>query len=123
MFSAHTTVPHLSLQSDSENGAYSITTGVYTAPCDGVYEFHATLALEQGYPKKCLYVDFKAGATSIGKFMMYCTARDASSSGSVIARLQTGTEVFLRVTATSGARLEDDNTIHMNNFSGHLISK
>ena len=59
----------------------------YTAPCDGVYEFHATLALEQEYPNKYFYVDFKAGATSIGKFMMNCTARDASSSGSVIARL------------------------------------
>ena len=108
----------------NENGAYSTTTGIYTTPCDGIYEFHATLTSDASYPKKYLYVEYKAGATSIGKFMMYMydTDRDASSSGSAIARLQKGTEVFLRVKTTSGARLED-NAYRMNSFSGHLISK
>ena len=67
-------------------------------------------------------MEYKAGATSIGKFMVYDTDRDASSSGSAIARLQKGTEVFIRVKTTSGARLED-NAYRMNSFNGHLISK
>ena len=107
----------------NENEAYSTRTGVYTAPCDGIYEFHATLTSDASYPKKYLYVEFKAGETSIGKFMVYDTVRDDSSSGSAIARLQKGTEVFLRVTTLhSRTRLLDD-SYRMNSFNGHLISK
>ena len=106
----------------NENGAYSTTTGIYTAPCDGIYEFHATIALSS--KNTWIAVEFKAGTTAIGKFPVGDYWMYVSSSGSAIALVTKGTEVFLRVTGlrSSGARLGDD-TYRMNSFSGHLISK
>ena len=103
----------------NEEGVYSTTTGMFTAPCDGVYEFHATLAINQN--QKNLWVEFKAGDIAIGRFGGYDYYSHVCVSGSAIARLQKGTQVYLRVTSvTSGVGFLED--IHrLNNFSGHLI--
>ena len=107
----------------NEDEAYSVTTGIYTAPCNGIYEFQATIAMKYQHHNNYLYMEFKADATSIGKFSVSDNYRDVSSSGAVIARIQKGTKVFLRVTAiSSGLKLGDD-TYRMNSFSGYLISK
>ena len=106
----------------NEDGVYSTTTGKFTAPCDGVYEFHATLTI--GVTQKIVYVEFKAGERSIGRFNAYdYSSGNISSSGSAIGRLLKGTQVYIRVTGvTSGFTFKEDNTYRMNTFSGHLIS-
>ena len=104
----------------NEDGMYSTTTGKYTAPCDGVYEFHSTLASSQA--QNGVWVEFKAGDLVIGRFDVYDYRRSVSSSGSATARLGKGTEVYLRVTSvSSGFRFSED-AYRMNKFSGHLIS-
>ena len=104
----------------NENEVYSTTTGKFNAPCDGIYEFHSILSPHRA--KTEIYVEFKAGEIAIGRFSAHDTTYLISSSGSAIARLRTGTEVYLRVTArSSGFRFEED-TYRMNTFSGHFIS-
>ena len=106
----------------NEDGAYNTATGIYTAPCDGIYEFHATLGVIRN--SRNSGVEFKAGEKSIGKFMIGEDYTTASSSGSAIARIQKGTHVFLKVIARAAysAGFGDDYT-RMSSFSGHLISK
>ena len=104
----------------NEEGVYSTTTGKFTAPCDGVYEFHATLASNQN--KKRIYVEFKAGDVAIGRFGVGDYYYGIGNSGSAIARLRKGTEVYLRVTyKNTGFRVVDD-ALRMNTFSGHIIN-
>ena len=104
----------------NEDGVYSTTTGKFTAPCDGVYEFHSTLVSSQR--KKGVWVEFKAGDLVIGRFDVYDYYYYISNSGSAIARLEKGADVYLRVASlSSGFRFLED-TIRMNTFSGHLIS-
>ena len=104
----------------NEDGVYSTTTGKFTAPCDGVYEFHSTLASNS--KQKGVWVEFKAGDLVIGRFHVLDYGYIVSSSGSSIARLRKGTEVYLRVTSvSSGFRFQED-LYRMNTFSGHLIS-
>ena len=107
----------------NEDDVYSTTNGKFTAPCDGVYEFHATLT--SGSVKKGIWVEFKAGEISIGKFNgMDYNYNHISSSGSAIGRLQKGIQVYIRVTSMhSGFTFREESTHYMNTFSGHLISK
>ena len=104
----------------NEDEVYSTTTGKFTAPCDGVYEFHSTLACRN--QQKAVYVEFKAGDLAIGQFGVYDYARAMSSSGSAIARLRKGTEVYLRVTYVLTEFRFYEGALQMNTFSGHLIS-
>ena len=107
----------------NDNGVYSKTTGKFTAPCDGVYEFHAILTA--GAVGKRIYVAFKTGmATAIGKFNIYDSSYYLSTSGSAIGWLQKGTQVYLFVESVdSGFKFAEGSTKYMNTFSGHLISK
>ena len=69
-----------------------------------------------------IFVEFNAGGKAIGRFMVGDDYHVASSSGSAIARLQKGTEVFLKVTiAWSGSTFRQDSH-GMCTFSGHLLS-
>ena len=104
----------------NEDGVYSTTTGKFTAPCDGVYEFHSTIASSQG--QKGVWVEFKAGDLVFGRVDVYDHHHAISSSGSATARLRKATNVYLRVTGVhTGFRFFED--VHrMNTFSGHLIS-
>ena len=106
----------------NEDGVYSSTTGKFTAPCDGLYVFHATLS--PGSPNTVLRVEFKAGEISLGRFSVYDFSNYVSSSGSAIGRLLKGTQVYMRVTEfTTGFTFWDDSVRFMSTFSGHLISK
>ena len=105
----------------NEDGLYSTTTGKYTTSVNGIYVFHATLTSD--ISNKNIHVEFKAGGNAIGRFAVVDTASDITSSGSATARLQKGTEVYLRVTyVSSGYRFREDGH-YMNSFSGYLISK
>ena len=105
----------------NDDGVYSTTTGKFTAPSDGVYEFHATLS--GGPKKKGIWVEFKAGEVAIGRFQTYDYDIFTSASGSAIGRLLKGTQVYLRVTTVSvGFKFLED-TYRMCTFSGHLINK
>ena len=103
----------------NDDGAYSTTRGTFTTCCDGIYEFHATLVSNQS--KKYIWVEFKAGGKAIGRFQIGASNREASSSGSVMARLQKGIEVYLRVTLISSGFRFLEGSYHMNTFSGHLV--
>ena len=104
----------------NEGGVYSTTTGKFTAPCDGVYEFHATVTSNQS--KKCIYVEFKAGDVAIGRIEVCDYYYHISNSGSAMAKLRKGTEVYMRVTHVNpGFRFLED-AHRMKTFSGHLIS-
>ena len=104
----------------NEDGVYSTATGKYTAPCDGVYEFHSTLV--SGQVRKGVWVEFKAGGLVFGRFNVLDYHYIISSSGSAIARLRKGTEIYLRVTDVSSGFRFEESTNYMNTFSGHLIS-
>ena len=105
----------------NEDGVYSTSTGVFTAPSDGVYEFHAKLTPASS--KKGVYVEFKAGTVSIGNFEVLDYYYAVSSSGSAIGRLVKGTQVYLRVTSVSTGFKFLEDSLRMSTFSGHLISK
>ena len=48
---------------------------------------------------------------------------NTSPSGSALARIQKGTEVYLKVTSLNPGFTLGDDSWYINNFSGHLISK
>ena len=103
----------------NEGGSYNTGTGVFTAPIDGIYIFHATLCIHSG--SKYIFVAFMAGEEVLGRFASNDKVFDSCHSGSALARLQKGSHVFLRVTgASSGSTLRDDGQ-HMNSFSGFLV--
>ena len=106
----------------NEDGLYSTTTGKYTAPADGIYVFHATLT---GYvSNKGIHVEFKAGGIALGRFVVNDKNNyDWSNSGSATARLQRGTEVYLRVTSVSSGYRFQENTYYMNTFSGYRVNR
>ena len=104
----------------SENSVYNTATGKFTAPVDGVFVFHATLHVDG--IRKYVHVDFNAGGKAIGHFMVGDDYNDDSSSGSAIAQLQKGTEVYLKVTKASSGITFRENAHGMSTFSGHLLS-
>ena len=107
----------------NEDGVYSTTTGMFTAPRDGVYEFHATLVA--GEAKKGVWVEFKAfkaGETIIGRFSSWGYYHSFSFSGSAIARLQEGTHVYLKISSVQSTFKFNLYSALGNTFSGHLIS-
>ena len=104
----------------NEDGVYSTTTGKFTAPCDGVYEFHATLVPSQA--NKGARIAFEADGIAIGNLNVYDNPEPVGSSYSVIARLQERTQVYLNVTAVETGFRFYEATKRMNTFSGHLIS-
>ena len=102
----------------NEGGSYNTGTGLFTAPIDGMYIFHATLCIHSG--GKHIFVTFMAGEEVLGRFAAVDTY-DSCHSGSALARLQKGSQVCLRVThASSGSTLRDDGH-RMNSFSGFLV--
>ena len=104
----------------NENSVYNTATGKFTAPVDGVFVFHATLHVN--VRKKYIHVEFNAGGKAIGRYMVGDNYYDASSSGSAIAQLQKGTEVYLKVTSgNSGITFRED-IYGMSTFSGNLLS-
>ena len=107
----------------NENEAYDTSTGIYTTPCDGIYQFHATLAMPYGSSKYYIFVAFKAGGTSIGAFSIDSANYDISASGSALARLQKDTKVALKVTWWRSKFKFANDEYRMPSFSGHLISK
>ena len=104
----------------NDNSVYNTATGRFTAPIDGVYVFHATLHMSS--IKKYIKVEFNAGGKAVGKFAVGDEYHFPNSSGSAIAQLQKGAEVYLKViSATSGSRFREG-TSGMCTFSGHLVS-
>ena len=103
----------------NENSVYSTATGKFTAPVDGIYVFHATLHVNGR--NKYIHIEFNAGGKAIGRFMVGNDYSDASSSGSVTAKLQKGTEVWLKVTSGTSYSFREDG-FGMSTFSGHLLS-
>ena len=104
----------------NENNVYNTDAGKFTAPVDGVYVFHATLHVINS--NKYTYVDFNAQRRVIGRFMVGDRNHEDSSSGSAIARLTKGTDVWLEITSvSSGISFRQD--VHgMCTFAGHLLS-
>ena len=105
----------------NQDGLYSAATGKYTAPADGTYVFHATL--NSNANGKSIHVEIKADTVAIGKFVVYDKSYDISSSGSAVARLDKGTEVYLRVTSVYEGYGFRDDAYYMNTFSGYRISR
>ena len=93
----------------------------FTAPCDGLFEFHATLSASVA--NIALYVEFNAGGTAIGMFNVLDYDHWISSSGSAIGRLLKRTQVYLRVTLVNPGFSFIEDVYRMSTFSGHLISK
>ena len=84
--------------------------------------FHATLHVNKR--KWYVYVEFNAGGTAIGRFMVGDDYYDASSSGSAITRIRKGSEVYIRITYGSSASNKFREDIYgMSTFSGHLLSQ
>ena len=103
----------------NEGAAYITDTGQFMAPVDGIYIFHATLCTTTG--GNYIYAAFLAGEEVIGRLAANDKDWDTCQSGSAVARLQKGINVYLKVTyVISGTVLRDDSN-HLNSFSGFLV--
>ena len=105
----------------NDGGVYNTSTGKFTAPCDGVYQFHSTLS--GGPEEQVLNVEFRADDTPIGTFAILDDYYVVGSSGSAIARLLKGTHVHIKVRVVSPSFAFAEGEGFMNTFMGHLISK
>ena len=104
----------------NEGDAYDTRTGQFTAPVDGIYIFHATLCIHSS--SKYIHAAFMAGGeVLLGRFASVDKDWDSCHSGSALARLQKGSQVFLRVTDVSSGSVLIDDSNHMNSFSGFLV--
>ena len=103
----------------NEGSVYNTGTGNFIAPVDGIYTFHSTLCTNAG--NKCVYAAFMAGDEDIGRVVANDKDWDTCGSGSTLARLRKGMNVYLKVTlACTGTELRDGNN-HMNTFLGFLV--
>ena len=113
----HQLAPDLSLP---KHVLMRTATGKFTAPVEGIYVFHATLHMNNNGRR--IWVELNAGGKAIGRFMVGDKDYEVSSSGSVIDRLQKGTEVYLKViSAFSGITFREDKH-GMSTFSGNHLS-
>ena len=104
----------------NENNVYNTDAGKFTAPVDGVYVFHATIDVINS--NKYIYVHFNAEGRVIGRFMVGGWNNEDSSSGSAIARLAKGTDVWVEVTSVSSGISFRQDAHGMCTFAGHLLS-
>ena len=104
----------------NEGGFYKTGTGQFTVPVDGIYVFHATLCT---YYNKAIYVAFMADEGVLGRFASAAKDYHVCHSGSALARLQRGSQVFLKVTYISSGSVLFDDIHRMNSFSGFLVAK
>ena len=102
----------------NEQNVYNTGNGHFNAPIGGVYIFHSTICTEQLSSVSVeIYMD---GQGTAGKF----AAGDGWNncvSGSTTARLQTGSQVYMRVTGTTFTS-SLKNRPFMNTFSGYILS-
>ena len=102
----------------NEAGVYSITTGRYTAPIDGIYRFDATLCTKT---LRQLSAEFYMEG-SVDQQIGIVKSSSTCSSDHAIAELAAGDEVFLRVIDKSGiGNLIQRDDERRNSFTGHYL--
>ena len=73
--------------------------------------------------KEYLWVEFNAGGNAVGgRFKVSDYRYEDSSSGSAIAKLEKGEEVFIKVTSATGGITFKDDAHRRSSFSGYLLS-
>lgn len=103
----------------NENNVYGRWSGKFTAPVSGIYAFSATLCTS---PNTFVVADFIADYTKIGKVISGDVDFHLCSSASAIAKIQKGTQVFLKVQSGSPGNVIVEDHARQNSFSGFLIS-
>jgi len=103
----------------NEGGAYDSNTGYFTAPYDGLYQFHVTVC---SYQQKDVYVHLVAAGTALAGTHKYnADTYGTCTSISGVARLSSGDKAWVEGAVTVSGGLYGGNSNRWPSFSGMLV--
>ncbi|XP_053408386.1 complement C1q and tumor necrosis factor-related protein 9A-like isoform X5 [Mercenaria mercenaria] len=104
----------------NEGSGYDTSTGIFTAPVDGMYQFTVHICTYYG---KYSYIGMVYAGNVIAKASNYDKDHGTCCSVGAILRVKSGEQVWVKCTAgSSNNRLLED-IYRMNTFSGILLNK
>lgn len=106
----------------NDGGGYDETTGIFTAPVSGVYNFNVNLQLISASSSNTIYdIILKAGLNDVAHRVGYMSGpgpRYATASFSVTIKLNLGETVYIMAACPNGNYTVERN---QSSFSGYLI--
>ncbi|XP_053375904.1 uncharacterized protein LOC128547360 isoform X1 [Mercenaria mercenaria] len=104
-----------------EGSGYDTSTGIFTAPVGGLYQFTVHVCAQTGkFSVVGLVLDGKAVAATVN----YGTNTDTCSSVGAVVRVKSGEQIWVKcTTGHSSAYRLFQNSHRMNTFSGILLNK
>ncbi|XP_045207702.2 complement C1q and tumor necrosis factor-related protein 9A-like [Mercenaria mercenaria] len=104
----------------NEGSGYDNSTGIFTAPVGGLYQFTVHIC---SYKGKHSPIALVLAGKEIAKSVIYDKNESSCSSSGTIVRMESGEKIWIKCTAGSSSYRLYQDTHRMNTFSGILLSK